>query len=94
MPGHVKDTPRDRQQFVMSGASASWHSLVLYLVSRYIGPAAAQAISKFMLLQWHVDGQAPYGVFEAPTDHGDAIILDSQRWLDEYFAVAAPVEEW
>jgi transcriptional regulator GlxA family with amidase domain len=56
-------------------------------------PAAGQAIAKFMLLQWHVDGQAPYVVFEAPTDHGDAAVLDAQRWLNEYFAVAAPVEE-
>jgi len=49
----------ESQQFVMSGASASWHDLVLYLVARHVGPAAAQAIAKFMLLQWHGDGQAP-----------------------------------
>jgi transcriptional regulator GlxA family with amidase domain len=77
----------------MSGASASWHDLVLYLVARHVGPAAAQAIAKFMLLQWHVDGQAPYVVFEAPTDHKDAAILDVQKWLNDYFTVAAPVEE-
>jgi transcriptional regulator GlxA family with amidase domain len=86
-------TAGDRQQLVMSGASASWHDLVLYLVARHVGPAAAQAIAKFMLLQWHVDGQAPYVVFEAPTDHKDAVILDVQKWLNNYFSVAAPVEE-
>lgn len=83
----------DRQQFVMSGASASWHDLVLYLIARHVGPTAAQAIAKFMLLQWHVDGQGPYVVFEAPTDHGDAVVQDAQRWLEEHFSVAAPVEE-
>lgn len=83
----------DRQQFVMSGASASWHDLVLYLIARHVGPAAAQAIAKFMLLQWHADGQGPYVVFEAPTDHGDAAVLDAQKWLDGHFSVAAPVEE-
>lgn len=83
----------ERQQFVMSGASASWHDLILYLVARQVGPTAAQAIAKFLLLQWHADGQAPYVVFEAPTDHGDAAILDAQRWLGDHFAVAAPVEE-
>lgn len=86
-------TAGERQQFVMSGASASWHDLVLYLVARHVGPTAAQAIAKFMLLQWHVDGQAPYAVFEAPTGHGDAVVLDAQRWLSESFSVAAPVEE-
>jgi transcriptional regulator GlxA family with amidase domain len=83
----------DRRQFVMSGASASWHDLVLYLVARHVGPTAAQAISKFMLLQWHVEGQGPYVVFEAPFDHGDAVVLGAQRWLGEHFAVGAPVEE-
>lgn len=83
----------ERQQFVMSGASASWHDLVLYLVARHVGPTAAQAIAKFMLLQWHADGQGPYVVFEAPTDHGDANILGAQEWLRGHFSVAAPVEE-
>ena len=86
-------TAGDRHQFVMSGASGSWHDLVLYLVARQVGPAAAQAIAKFMLLQWHVDGQAPYVIFEAPTDHGDSAILDVQKWLNEHFTIAAPVEE-
>lgn len=86
-------TAGERQQFVMSGASASWHDLVLYLIARHVGPAAARAIAKFMLLQWHVDGQAPYIVFEAPTDHGDAVVLDAQKWLNEYFSVASPVDE-
>lgn len=83
----------DRGELVMSGASASWHDLVLYLIARKIGPAAAQAITKFMLLQWHVDGQAPYAVFDAPMDHGDAAVLDAQYWLGDHYSVASPVEE-
>jgi len=83
----------ERQEFVMSGASASWHDLVLYLVARHVGPAAAQAIAKFLLLQWHVEGQGPYVVFEPPTDHGDAAVLHAQQWLGDHFSVAAPVEE-
>jgi len=86
-------TTGDRQQFVMSGASASWHDLVLYLVARHVGPEAAQAIAKFMLLQWHTEGQGPYVVFRAPTDHGDAVVLAAQEWLNEHFSVAAPVEQ-
>jgi len=79
--------------YSMSGASASWHDLVLYLVARHVGPTAAQGIAKFMLLQWHVDGQAPYVVFETPIDHGDAAVLDAQEWLADHFTVATPVEE-
>lgn len=83
----------ERQQFVMSGASASWHDLVLYLVARHVGPTAAQAIAKFLLLQWHADGQAPYAVFHAQTDHGDGLVLKVQEWLEKHYSVANPVEE-
>jgi transcriptional regulator GlxA family with amidase domain len=83
----------EREELVMSGASASWHDLVLYLVARHVGPTAAQALAKFMLLQWHSDGQGPYVPFHAPTDHGDAIVLEAQEWLRTGYAVAAPVTE-
>ena len=83
----------DRAQFVMSGASASWHDLVLYLVARTVGPASANAIAKFLLLQWHTDGQAPYAVFQPPLDHGDAEVLSAQHWLAEHYPVASPVEQ-
>src|SRR5512134_2289402 len=82
-----------RKEIVMSGASASWHDLVLYLVARHVGPTAAQAIRKFMLLQWHVDGQAPYIAFAPPVDHGDAAVLSLQQWLKEHLTVGSPVEE-
>ena len=82
-----------RQEFVMSGASASWHDLVLYLIARQVGPAAAQAISRFLLLQWHRDGQAPYVPFAPPTDHGDTVVRALQDWLTEHYSVVKPVEE-
>lgn len=81
------------EALVSAGASASWHDLVLYLIARHVGPSAAQAVEKFLLLQWHTDGQAPYVPFDPPRDHGDAIVLDAQRWLDSAYAVAAPVTE-
>jgi transcriptional regulator GlxA family with amidase domain len=77
----------------MSGASTSWHDLVLYLVARHVGPMAAQAMANFMLLQWHADGQAPYIAFRAPTDHGDAVVLRLQEWLRDHYSVPSPVEE-
>ena len=84
-------TTGDREEFVMSGASASWHDLVLYLVARHVGPTAAQALAKFMLLQWHTDGQGPYVPFHPPSDHGDAVVAEAQEWLRTHYAVAAPV---
>lgn len=83
----------EREELVSAGASASWHDLVLYLVARHVGPTAAQAVAKFMALQWHLDGQAPYVPFDPPSDHGDAIVVEAQEWLRAHYAVAAPVTE-
>jgi transcriptional regulator GlxA family with amidase domain len=83
----------DGGRLISSGASTAWHDLTLYLIARHVGPATAQAAARFLLWEWHHDGQAPFQVFDPPTDHGDAAILAAQRTIAESFAVAAPVEE-
>lgn len=85
-------TTGDGERLVMSGASAAWHDLVLHLIARYAGPAAARSIAKFFLLQWHSDGQAPYMVFHENVQHDDAVILAAQGWLRENSHVPRPVE--
>jgi transcriptional regulator GlxA family with amidase domain len=82
-----------REEFVSSGASTSWHDLVLYLIARFAGSTAAQTIARFFALQWHQDGLTPYIVFEGRHDHGDREVLAAQQWLSRHFAVASPVEE-
>jgi transcriptional regulator GlxA family with amidase domain len=80
-------------RLVTSGASTAWHDLALYLVARHVGPATAQALARFHLIQWHRGGQAAYQVFDPGTDHGDAVVLSAQRWIADNYAVAAPVAE-
>lgn len=82
-----------RKELVSSGASTSWHDLVLYLIGRDVGPVAAQAVSKAFALQRHVDGLAPFIVFDPPRGHGDAVVAAAQEWLEENAAVALPVRE-
>ena len=81
------------QEFLMSGASTSWHDLILYLIAQHAGPTAAQAVAKFFAFQCHADGLSPYIVFEPVTDHGDAAIDKAQSWLGRHFSVANPVEQ-
>lgn len=83
----------ERGELVSSGASMSWHDLVLYLIARHVGPTVAQTVAKFFALQWHRDGLGPYMIFEGKVDHGDAAILTAQRWLAKHYTAAAPVEE-
>ncbi len=82
-----------REELISSGASMTWHDLVLYLIARHAGASAAQAIARFFALQWHQDGLAPYIVFEGRRDHGDTAIQTAQEWLSSHFSVANPIEE-
>jgi transcriptional regulator GlxA family with amidase domain len=82
-----------REELVSSGASSSWHDMVLHLIARFAGATAAQEVARMFALQWHHDGLAPYIVFAGRTDHGDAEIAKAQEWLSTHFAVSSPVEE-
>ena len=82
-----------REELVSSGASTTWHDMVLHLIARYAGSTAAQEVARRFALQWHHDGLSPYIVFQGKVDHGDSDIQRAQQWLHENFAVAHPVEE-
>ena len=82
-----------REELVSSGASTTWHDLVLYLIARYAGATTAQEVARMFALQWHQDGLTPYIVFEGRTGHGDAEIESAQRWVRDHFSVANPVDE-
>ena len=92
-PERVLVVSGPREEFVSSGASMSWHDLVLYLIARYAGATAAHDVARMFALQWHQDGLTPYIVFEGRRDHGDAEILKLQHWLDAHFSVANAVDE-
>jgi transcriptional regulator GlxA family with amidase domain len=82
-----------REELVSSGASTTWHDLVLYLTARYAGSTTAQEVARLFALQWHQDGLTPYIIFEGKSDHGDAEIQTAQQWLSRNFSIANPVEE-
>lgn len=82
-----------REEFISSGASMTWHDLVLYLIARHAGATAAQAVARMFALQWHQDGLAPFIVFEGRQDHGDVAVRAAQDWVANHFSVANPLEE-
>mgnify|MGYP001411154379 CR=1 FL=1 len=92
-PDRVLVVSGQREELVSSGASATWHDLVLYLIARFAGATDAQETARAYALQWHHDGLAPYMTFEGRSDHGDAEIEAAQGWLKAHFSVASPVEE-
>jgi transcriptional regulator GlxA family with amidase domain len=82
-----------REELICSGASMSWHDLVLYLIARFAGATTAQEVARLFALQWHQDGLTPYMIFEGKLDHGDAEIYSAQQWLSTHFSVANAVDE-
>ncbi len=82
-----------REELITSGASMTWHDLVLYLIARHAGATAAQTVARYFALQWHQDGLAPYIVFEGRRDHGDSAVASAQDWIAGHFAVAKPLVE-
>lgn len=91
-PERVLVISGQHEDLVSSGASTTWHDMVLYLIARYAGATDAQEVARLFALQWHQDGLAPYITFEGRSDHGDAEIAAAQRWLAGHFAIANPVE--
>src|SRR3546814_15684180 len=92
-PERVLVVAGKREELISSGASMTWHDLVLYLIARHAGATAAQAVARLFALQWHQDGLAPYIVFEGRKDHGDLAIQAAQDWVATHFSVAKPIEE-
>lgn len=92
-PERVLVVSGKREELITSGASMTWHDLVLYLIARHAGATVAQDVARFFALQWHQDGLAPYIVFEGRKGHGDLAIQTAQEWLATHFSVANPVEE-
>ncbi|NIM43757.1 MAG: helix-turn-helix domain-containing protein [Hydrogenophaga sp.] len=92
-PERVLVISGQRQELVTSGASTTWHDMVLYLIARHAGATAAQEVARLFALQWHQDGLTPFMVFEGRKDHGDAEIEQAQQWLAQHFSVASPVDE-
>lgn len=92
-PDRVLVVSGARDELVTSGASMTWHDLVLYLITRHVGATAAQTVARSFALQWHHDGLAPYMVFQGRRDHGDALIVETQDWLVAHFAIASPVDD-
>ncbi len=83
----------DRGELVMTGGVMSWHDLALHLIARHVGPTAARAMARLLMLEWHGEGQAPYRSFSPARGHGDALVLNLQDWLEAHHAAPNPVEE-
>jgi transcriptional regulator GlxA family with amidase domain len=73
------------QRIVSCGGASSWQDLVLYLVTKRVGPEEAIRLSKIFLYQWHRDGQLPYASMVQNVVHEDPAIQKQQAWIAENY---------
>lgn len=91
-PEEVLITSGSRAELVMTGGVMSWHDLALHLVARVVGPTAAAALGRMLMLEWHGEGQVPYMEFSPSRDHGDGEIAGLQSWLEDNLDHRHPVD--
>ena len=68
-------------RLITSGAATAWHDLALYLIARHVGPATTQAVARFLLWEWHRDGQADrlWREIVTASRHGAGLVAESPQ---------------
>lgn len=69
--------------YCSAGVSAGM-DLSLYLVEKFCGRRAAVESAKTMVLDMGRKMQTPYDSFFAPKDHGDALMVTAQEWIEQH----------
>lgn len=73
----------DGGQILTAGGVMSWTDLCLRLVERLRGAEVMTQTAKFLLVDPPGREQRYYSLFSPRTKHGDAAVLEVQRWLQE-----------
>jgi len=76
---------------ITAGGVTAWQDLALHIIARLCGPEHAIRTAKVHLLAGHQDGQLPYAAMIRITDPSDAVIVRSQEWLADNYAIDNPV---
>jgi len=69
--------------YCSAGVSAGM-DLSLYLVEKFCGRKAAVESAKTMVLDMGRKMQTPYDSYFAPKDHGDALMVTAQEWIEQH----------
>lgn len=70
---------------VTAGGVSAWADLLLYLITRLVGPEDARRIAKVYLLEPHSEGQLCYASLAAGRQTEDRIVADAQAWIARHY---------
>jgi transcriptional regulator GlxA family with amidase domain len=75
-----------------TGAATSMYNLALHLIRTFGSEEVASVCAKALLVDPNRDSQAPYLVFSARKNHGDADVLKAQEWMEEHYSDPIPID--
>jgi transcriptional regulator GlxA family with amidase domain len=83
----------DEHGIYTSGGAYSYLTLVLYLIEKYAGRAAAVFCAKIFAIDIDRDTQSPFMMFSGQKDHEDEPIKKAQAFIEENFHQKITVDE-
>src|SRR5690606_30152942 len=83
----------DENGIYTSGGAYSYLTLVLYLIEKYAGRAAAVFCAKIFAIDIDRDSQSPFMMFSGQKDHEDEAIKKAQKFIEENFHQKITVDE-
>lgn len=83
----------DENGIYTSGGAYSYLTLVLYLIEKYAGRAAAVFCAKIFAIDIDRDSQSPFMMFNGQKDHEDEAIKKAQIFIEENFHQKITVDE-
>jgi transcriptional regulator GlxA family with amidase domain len=83
----------DENGIYTSGGAYSYLTLVLYLIEKYAGRAAAVFCAKIFAIDIDRESQSPFMMFSGQKDHEDDAIKKAQNYIDDHFHQKITVDE-
>lgn len=76
-----------------SGGAYSYLNLLLYLIEKNAGRDVAIMASKMFMIDIDKDSQSPFIIFEGQKDHGDELVMEAQRIIENNYNEKMTVDE-
>lgn len=76
-----------------SGGAYSYLNLLLYLIEKNAGRDAAIMASKMFMIDIDKNSQSPFIIFEGQKDHGDELVKEAQKIIENSYQDKMTVDE-
>lgn len=76
----------DGGDIITAGGVMAWLDLGLRLIHRFAGSEVMLAVAKFLLIDPNGREQKFYSAFSPQLNHGDEVVVKTQRWLQTHYA--------